>query len=383
MRNLLSVVLVGLMALGAGCGDSSTTETSAGAGGGTGGTNPGAGGSIATQGGGGDATPGAGGGGSGPEGLVACSFPACDAAPPDPGEELEWNKVGSSVTVLAGDPNHRARDIFQVPGQPQWIIGRFTYGPLGLDLTGEQVDIYVLRDCGATWELLGSVETTENGDDTTAEGIDAAGGRVFFQIPSNKALGLGRHRFHLVVRGDLTTADGFIEIVPPGTRLIATDMDGTLTTSETEQFQVLLTGAMPEANEDAAEALTLLANRGIRPLFLTARPEWLVGRSREFLEEKGFPPGVLHTSTSGIGLVGGAAADYKTADLELLTQRGLVIEYAIGNTATDADAYNNVGVAPLEHRIFFQFEDEYGGRTIDAYEELLSEFGALAPLCEP
>jgi phosphatidate phosphatase PAH1 len=209
-----------------------------------------------------------------------------------------------------------------------------------------------------------------------------SGGRVFFQVPADRVLGIGRHRVRFVVAGDLTATEAFVEVVPPGTRVFVSDVDGTLTTDENAEFVGLLSGTLPDANPDAASVLTLLAGMGYRPWYLTARPEWLVERTREFLAERGFPPGILHTTLSATGASGADAAAFKTEELELQAQKGLTPVYAFGNTDSDAQAYAAGGVAPDGQRIFYQFSDDaFGGRRIEAYAELQNEFEAAEPVC--
>lgn len=393
MRVLLALVVASSLATAAcdSTGDvdqnaSGTDATGAGNGAGTGGTGPGSGGagsgttSVTGAGGGAGAT---GSGGSG-GGLLTCDpAPACDLAPPDPGAAIEWNHTASILAAAAGDPNHRGRDLFLNPGDPQWVIGKFSYGVTDKDIHDEAVEVWLLRDC-TTWEMLGTTLTTDDGEHPTVEGVDDAGGRIFFPIPEAKALGPGMHRVHLVVRGDLSSADLFIDVVPAGTPVFVSDVDGTLTTSETEEYASLLTGAISPANPGAPEALQTLVDKGYRALYLTARPEWLVGRTREFLDTRGFPRGLVHTTLGLTGALGSAASGFKTDELAMLAAKGLVPEYAFGNTETDAAAYEAAGIDPLDHRIFFQFDDTVsGGRRIESYTDLVPEFEALPPLCQP
>ena len=166
----------------------------------------------------------------------------------------------------AGAPNHRGRDLFLTPGEPQWVIGKFAYGPTDKDLEGEEVDVYLLRGCNGPWEKLGTALTTDDGEHPPEEGVDDSGGRVYFQIPPAEALGLGRHRLHLVVAGDSTSTDLYIEVVPKGTHLFVSDVDGTLTTREAEEVTALLTGSTPDSNPDSAQALRVLAAQGLSPV---------------------------------------------------------------------------------------------------------------------
>jgi hypothetical protein len=308
--------------------------------------------------------------------------PACDAAPPPPGPELGWEHLDSNVIVLAGDPNHRIRDMFYVPGETQWLLGKFAYGTVDKDLKDEQVDVYVLRNCQGPWELLGSAVTTEEGSHATVEGVEDTGGWVYFEVPADNQLELGRHRVHMVVRGDLTATDGFIEVVEPGTPIFLSDVDGTLTTFETEEFVDLLFGVVSSANEFSAAALSILQDKGYHAMYVTARPEWLVERTREFVEVRGYPPGIIHTTLWFEGALGGAAEGYKTNEFAMLAGKGLVPIFVFGNTESDAAAYDNAGILPLDHRVFYQDTDVHGGRRIESYGELLAEFNALPDLCE-
>jgi len=167
--------------------------------------------------------------------LVPCPDPpACDLAPPDPGPAADWRHATSALLAL-GTAYHRGRDLLLAEGDPQWALAKFAYGLLtDTDLHDEDVDVWLLRDC-ATWELLGTATTSEDDQNPTVEGVADTGGRVFFRIPEEKRLGLGRHRIRFVVKGDLSTADAYLQILPPGARVVVTDIDGTLTTSEYAQ----------------------------------------------------------------------------------------------------------------------------------------------------
>jgi hypothetical protein len=104
--------------------------------------------------------------------------PKCDAAPPDPGAKRGFRHTASSITANTGFANHRGRDMFYNPGDPQWLIGKFAYGVLDDDIKDEEIDIYLLRDCGSTWEKLGTELTTQDNQHAPVEGVDDTGGRI-------------------------------------------------------------------------------------------------------------------------------------------------------------------------------------------------------------
>lgn len=375
---------------GVGAGGSAGSGGSTAGGGGTAGAGATSGAGDAGAGAGGESgnsgQAGAGGsaGGGGEGGGVSCTpLPACDAAPPDPGPKRDWNKTTSSVTAL-GSPTHRGRDLFLTPGQDQWIIGKFAYFTvIDKDISGEEVDIYLLRNCQGPWEKLATVKTTDDGDHPTIEGVEDSGGRVYYKIPAEKALGPGLHRVHMVVAGDLSTTDLYLDIVEPGTPIFVSDVDGTLTTSENVEFVKLLQGTLPDAHVDAGKALSLLASKGYHPMYMTARPEFLTQRTRDFVKARGLPFGLVHTTLGLTGAFGGSAVKYKTGELKMLADRGLVPSWAFGNKESDAEAYNNGNIQPLNQRIFYQFDDTlFGGRKINEYTDLLAEFTALPDVCK-
>ncbi|MCH9688976.1 MAG: phosphatidylinositol transfer protein [Deltaproteobacteria bacterium] len=314
------------------------------------------------------------------EGMQCEPVSSCQAPLPNAGPTIDWEHFESSLVVASGSSRHRGRDMFYNPGDTQWVMAKFAYGLTDWDLEDERVDLFLLRNCEGEWEGLGSTFTTYEDDHPTVEGVVDTGGRLYFQIP--EPLPVGRHRIHMVVRGDDTRADTYLEIVEPGTPIILSDIDGTLTTFEWERFVDFLLDTVPDANPGSPEALHLLVERGYRPMYLTARPEFLGDRTYAFIEERGFPPGIIHTTLSATGAMGSAAVEYKAAEFAVLASRGLVPAWVFGNTDSDAEAYDISGIQPLEQRIFFQHEDPFGGRTIESYNELLGEFATLPNVCQ-
>lgn len=308
------------------------------------------------------------------------SLPTCVAAAPKLGPRADWNHFSSKLITLSG-ANHRGRDQLIREGEPQWIIAKFAYGLTDKDLEDEDVDIYVLRGCAGAWEHLATAKTTADEPHPTVAGVTDSGGRLYFELPAAQRLEVGRHRVRLVVRGDHTSTELFLQIAAPDTAVFVSDVDGTLTTSEFKEFEELLEGELPFAHPGAAAALGALAGHGYLPIYLTARPEWLTERTRHFIGARGFPPGIVHTTTSLTGAIGGAAASFKVDELDALAAQGFRPSWAFGNKPSDGDAYEHAGIQPLDHRVFYQLDDAHGGRRIDAYSEIESELKS-APDCE-
>jgi hypothetical protein len=313
--------------------------------------------------------------GPGPAPGALCDpIPACDAPPPTiPGQDAPESDLS------------RGRDMFYVEGEEQWVIAKFTkWGfPSDKDIEGSAVHIFLDRGCAGEWEEIGVTFTTVEGEHEPVQGVDDSGGRVYFKIADADQLEPGRHRLWLIVEEYWNTAEVLIDVVPAGAPLFVSDVDGTLTTSENEEAWDFLLGDIPEANPYAAEALSLLAGKGYHPMYITARPEWLDRRTREFVALRGLPRGIIHTTLTYTGGMGDTAAEYKTNEFQMLKDKGLVPTYLFGNKDSDGTAFATTGIPP-ENRIFFQFTDAaHGGRRIESYQELLAEFEALPDLCDP
>ncbi len=314
-------------------------------------------------------------------GPTSCPpVPRCDGPPPDPGSAEPWrHPVRTAIATATGAPRHRGQDLFVGEGEDVWALAKFAYGFGDDDLKDEDVEVWLDEGCTGSWTSLGRVATTEDGDHGTVLGVEDTGGWVFLR---HGPLPVGRHRLHFVVRGDLSTADQWVQVLPAGARVVVTDVDGTLTESETAEWRTLLSGPSPAVQPGAPEALTALAERGYFLFYLTARPHWLHARTHEWIAERDLPPGVVHTTLGFTGALGSAALDFKVGELADLADRlGIVPTYAIGNKESDAEAFQTAGVAP-ERRLLYQLDGNlFGGVRFDDYGTLADEFRSLPPVC--
>lgn len=318
----------------------------------------------------------------GDAGALCDEPPMCDAAPPTPSATTSWRNLGTRLTVaLPGGPRHRGRDLFLRASDPQWGIARFAYGPADDDLTGEDVEVFLLRGC-RTWERLGVTRTTRDGDHAPVEGVVDRGGYVFFPIPAAARLGVGRHRLRFVVRGDHTVADQYIEVLPADAHVAVSDVDGTLTESETAEWLAVFGGASPAVNAGSPEALRALARRGFIIFYLTARPEWLTARTHQWTRQRGLPAGLVHTMLNLTGATGAAAFTFKRDELLGLRARlGRAPDYGFGNTDTDAQAYEAAGI-PGSNAYYYRFTgNRRGGQLNDDYSALVAPLSAGPRYC--
>jgi hypothetical protein len=320
--------------------------------------------------------------------AFACALrPACDAPLPPVATRRPFAHNRSSLIVAAGDPRHRGRDLFLLPGSAPWVIGKFAYGPTDKDLEDEDVDVWLLRDCGPNWEKVGTFRTTATeGAHPPVLGVADRGGQIFVDLSKTALptgpLGAGRHRIRMIVVGDGSGADLYLEILKPGARIAVSDIDGTLTEREDAVVGDVLGGSHAEAHPGAAEAMKALAGRGYHLFYLTARPDWLVPRTREWLALRGFPPGILHTTTTATGVMGEAAAAFKSAELDALKKAtGLVPALAFGNMPSDVATYANAGISPGRTYYYKLEADPRGGVRHDDYRGLLPAVSTLPAMC--
>jgi hypothetical protein len=312
-----------------------------------------------------------------PPGRACAPRVQCDAPPPQVSPRPWLHAFEAGMVRRYGPPNHRGRDAFVVDGEAQWILAKFTYGLLDKDLKDEEIDVYVMPACAGAWEKLGVARTTRDKTHAAVNGVEDTGGRVFFEVPRERALAVGRHRVRLVVAGDLSAVELFLEVVPRGTRIFVTDVDGTLTTGENVELEALFQGTLPDVNPGAPEVLGAAAAKGYRPLYLSARSERLVTRTREFIAARGLPPGVVVTSLTQSGLSGLEAASMKTTELMRLRASGLQIDLAFGNRPSDGEAYARAEIP----RRFLLRADAPGATRFERYPELLATVAALPDGC--
>jgi phosphatidate phosphatase PAH1 len=189
------------------------------------------------------------------------------------------------------------------------------------------------------------------------------------------------------VLGDGTTVSSWLWLLPAGTHVVVTDIDGTLTTSDTQLFQQLLDkNHVPEAYPGARDLTQAHAELGWIVVYLTGRPDFLTQVTRDWLRDLDFAPGPVHLArragdvlptTSGVGA-------YKQRYLEELAGHGAVVDFAYGNATTDIDAYLGFGLAPADVWIIGPHAGERATNAIrDDWQPRIDEVDALPPVDQP
>ncbi|XP_023246187.1 protein retinal degeneration B [Copidosoma floridanum] len=247
-----------------------------------------------------------------------------------PGQPREkWNKKRTSVKLKNISANHRANDVIVRDTAPQVLSARFIYGPIGLiALTGEKVDIHIMKDPRAgEWSYYATEVTDKNG-------------RITYQIPDDKTLGYGLYPVKMVVRGDHTSVDFILAVIPPKTECVVFSIDGSFTAS------VSVTGRDPKVRAGAVDIVRHWQELGYLIIYITGRPDMQQHKVVSWLAQHNFPHGL-------VSFADGLSTDplaHKAAYLQKLVQEhGVVIHHAYGSNK-DISVYTSINLQP--HQIF-------------------------------
>jgi phosphatidate phosphatase PAH1 len=292
-----------------------------------------------------------------------------------------WRHTTTSIFVVTqGAARHRGIDTIVNPGQDPVLIGKFAYGIFDKDLVDERVEIWIEESCG-NWVRHGEAFTSDDGQNATVNGVEDDGGRVFFQ--PTRRLPVGSYRVKMLVKGDHSEANFWLHVLERGTRAVVSDIDGTITTRETDGAWTALDPSSPTPRDGAADVFRVYAAKGYRVVFLTARPEFLTNGTRTWFSDHSFPEAVFHLSQSNFGESGAQAQAYKAGFLSSIVEgQGITIDWAYGNKETDLDAYLGTGVQADHIRLV---AGEYSGDLkgsvmIDGYVPEIDRVACLPPV---
>ncbi|CAF4376791.1 unnamed protein product, partial [Rotaria sp. Silwood2] len=141
-------------------------------------------------------------------------------------------------------------------------------------LVNEKVGIYVMRSAPyGEWTLLNTVETDTHG-------------RIRYTISDDKKLPLGLHPVKLVVRGDHTTVDLFLTVLPPKSEAVIFSIDGSFTSS----FSV--SHHDPKVRPGAVDVVRYWQELGYIIIYITARPDIQQRQVVHWLAQHNFPHGM-------------------------------------------------------------------------------------------
>lgn len=220
-------------------------------------------------------------------------------------------------------------------------------------ISGEKVDIHLMKDHPAgEWVYL----TTE---------ITDKAGRITYTLSDDKALGYGIYPIKMVVRGDHTSVDFYMAVIPPKTECIVFSIDGSFTAS------MSVTGRDPKVRAGAVDVVRYAfvgspkriecteqktkynifisfsrhwQELGYFIIYITGRPDMQQQKVVSWLSQHNFPHGLISfadgLSTDPLG----HKADYLKT---LIQQHGVIIHAAYGSSK-DISVYTSIGLKPKE-----------------------------------
>jgi hypothetical protein len=319
----------------------------------------------------------AGGGGGGSAGGPPLSD-ATELKCPNPGalpfatEVHEFTNDDAKLTA-DGSPRNKdeASDVLGVPGGPQvntYIpvetasgTERPSYdgrkartgqasGLTAIGLPEEPVSLWYYDPAGKAWQTLGRQPT------------DSEGG--YSLAPSGAVVTELDRPVYSILEADGSCAEHFDYLLPVGTKLVVTDIDGTLTLSDDELFKQIDDGTYaPLQNESADLLMNAWFDKGYRVVYLTARPHEFRSETRAWLRDEGFPPGPVITANSLV--FDESARTYKRSWVNRLLQDfQWEVVAAYGNAASDIDAYEDAGIPKDITFIIGEFAGANGTQAI-------------------
>ncbi len=148
-----------------------------------------------------------------------------------------------------------------------------------------------------------------------------------------------------VLEGDGSCTPHYFFLLPAETKIVLTDIDGTMTLSDEELFQQIADGAYdPAENASASTMMRLWADKGYFVVYLTARPHVFRAETRKWLDDRGFPAGPVISANSLV--FDESARTYKRTWVNwILNDFGWDVVAAYGNATSDIDAYEDAGIA--------------------------------------
>ena len=265
--------------------------------------------------------------------VAAASCPdsyAIDHSPTPPEvKEISFDHWSSSTISALYKPYHMVHDALVAEGSEATIVGKFDYDKvLHKDLEDEEINVFIYGTGMSSWESVGTFTTDSDG-------------KIYVPVGKRDK---GHYRVRMVVRGDLSYAEGYLSVIAPGTQSVLFDIDGTLTLNELEAAGDYLGIDTATPYYYAAETVNAYKAKGYCITYLSARPYWLMKDTRKWLTAQGIP--LLHTHTNPNGEIFEAKdhAAFKADYMKSLQASGLDIIRVYGNAKTDIEAYATAGI---------------------------------------
>jgi hypothetical protein len=255
-----------------------------------------------------------------------------------------------TIGVLGGATanTHVADTAMPSTAAPTWDgtmgVTTTTGGLFSTPMADEYVSVWTYD--GTAWQMLGRDLTDQDGLFTIA-GATVPNGQPAFSV----------------LEANGTCAEAYDYTFPMGEKVVVSDIDGTLTTNDTELAMEINDPTYDPMMMGHADALLQAwSMKGYPIVYLTNRPHPLRIETRSWLDEKMFPTGPVITSN---GTASDASA-YKTLWLDRMIQTfGWNVVAAYGNASTDITAYENAGIPKTQTFIVGPLAGSGGTQPID------------------
>uniref|UniRef100_UPI00398E58EB membrane-associated phosphatidylinositol transfer protein 2 isoform X2 n=1 Tax=Pristiophorus japonicus TaxID=55135 RepID=UPI00398E58EB len=239
----------------------------------------------------------------------------------------KWLRKRTHVKIRNVTANHRVSDVIVTEDGPQTLTGRFMYGPLDMvTLTGEKVDIHIMTQPPAGEWVYFDTDITNSS------------GRISYVIPENKRLGIGVYPVKMVIRGDHTSGDSYITVLPKGTECVVFSIDGSFAAS------VSIMGSDPKVRAGAVDVVRHWQDLGYFIIYVTGRPDMQKQRVVAWLAQHNFPHGIVSFCD---GLVHDPLR-HKGNFLRSLMQDVLMKIHAAYGSTKDISVYGSLGLSPTQ-----------------------------------
>lgn len=297
-------------------------------------------------------------------------------------ESSEW--AGNDAQVVKSKPRDKAEasDALGTPGGPLANVyladdgapgatfafhgvkahTATTNGLFSTPLVGEAVSLWHYDTTAEAWSSLGRTTTDDDGAYDVQVDMPQANGEPVYAM----------------LEADGSCAEHYTYLWPPGTKVVISDIDGTLTASDAELQEETADPAYVQKTKTKAVELTQAwAAKGYPVIYLTARPHVYRIETRTWLRDLGFAAGPAITANS---LADPGA--YKTRWLQRMFQDfGWVPVAAYGNATTDVTAYEDAEIPKAATFIIGEYAGMSGTVAIpnDDYTEHIATFVEAQP----